>query len=201
MGHAPVGHPPTDPRCRQVFSCPDNAGHDGHASGDTFLNLTVSPDELADLPRSTARLVFAAQDMDECSAAALFLLERDDLSGNVRRALETAVAVAYARPWGKSNTIGSLGDHWLPSTPQERFLHDDVIAIRHKVYAHTDEEIAARGIKDMSELAGVPGPLFVPVWHPLNPNLLRPIAQLAQSQKGRFVAAVQELQERVRSTT
>jgi hypothetical protein len=61
--------------------------------------VQFSSDEVADLERSINRLVLAAQDMVECSAAVNHLLEKDDLSGD------------YARPWGKSNTIGPLGSH------------------------------------------------------------------------------------------
>src|SRR5437016_4095876 len=68
----------------------------------------------------------AGQDMAECRAAAQFL-DSQHLPGDVCRALETAIPVAYARPWGRSNTIGGLGDHWLPPRDDE-------------VYAHTGEE-------------------------------------------------------------
>jgi hypothetical protein len=50
--------------------------------------------ELGDLDRSLKRLVLAAQDMIEVVAAANFLLQRHDLPGDVRRALETAIPVA-----------------------------------------------------------------------------------------------------------
>ena len=164
-----------------------------------LFGVHFSAHELADLPRSIARLIFAAQDMAESSAAAAYLLERNDLSGDVRRALETAVPVAYARPWGKSNTIGGLESHWLPKRPDYQSLHTELINVRNKVYAHTDEEIAARGIEDVSAMAGVPGPFYVPAWHPLNPDLLPAIAELAKSQKQRFVEGVQELQRRLGS--
>jgi hypothetical protein len=166
----------------------------------TLLGVHFSAQELADLPRSIARLIFAAQDMAESSAAAECLLERNDLSGDVRRAPETAVPAAYARPWGKSNTIGGLESHWLPKRPDYQSLHTELINVRNKVYAHTDEEIAARGIEDVSAIAGVPGPFYVPAWHPLNPDLLPTIAELAESEKERFVEAVQELQRRLGSS-
>ncbi len=53
---------------------------------------------------------------------------------------------------------------------------------------------AARGIEDVSAIVGVPGPFYVTAWHPLNPDVLPAIAELAESQKQRFVEAVQELQ-------
>lgn len=59
--------------------------------------MHFSPEELADLTRSVKRLILGAQDMIEARAAAVFLRERDDLGGDVRRALDTAIPVAYAR--------------------------------------------------------------------------------------------------------
>jgi hypothetical protein len=62
-----------------------------------------SQEELADVERSLKRLILAAQDVIEARAAADLLLERNDLPGDVRRALEAAIPVAYARP-GASRT-------------------------------------------------------------------------------------------------
>jgi hypothetical protein len=157
-----------------------------------------SPEELADLTRSVKRLILAAQDMIEARAAAVFLRERDDLGGDVRRALETAIPVAYARPWGKRNTIGGLEDHWLPTRPDYRAVHDEMILVRNKVYAHTDEEIGARWIHDMSSILGASEPVFVPMWRPLNPDLLDPrFIDLAEHQKDRFIEGFQQLQSRL----
>lgn len=136
--------------------------------------------------------------MQECSAAASYLHSATGIPGDVRRALETAIPVAYARPWGKSNTIGGLPDHWLPADGAARRLHEQLIDLRNKVYAHTDEEIDARQIEDVSSIAGVPGPYFVPAWHPLNEEVLPAIQQLTESQKARFVAGTHELQRRMR---
>ncbi|HEX2459770.1 MAG TPA: hypothetical protein VHJ58_06440 [Vicinamibacterales bacterium] len=104
----------------------------------------IAPDEVAEPERSFNRLLFAVQDMGECRAAADFLQERYDIPGDVRRALETGALSAYARPWGKSITIGALGDHWLPRDPKQRGLHDALIQDRNKLYAHTDDEVGAR---------------------------------------------------------
>jgi hypothetical protein len=161
-----------------------------------------SADELADLERSLKRLILAAQDMIESLAAANFLLQRDDLPGDVRRALETAIPVAYARPWGKSNTIGGLELHWLPARPDLRAVHDEMILVRNKVYAHTDEEINARWIHGMSEAMKRPSPVLIPAWRPLNPDLLEPLfLGLAESQKDKLGAGAVELQRRLAATS
>ena len=43
--------------------------------------------------------------------------------------------------------------------------------------------LARRGIEDVSAIAGIPGSFYVPAWHPLNPDPLPAIAELAESQK------------------
>lgn len=160
----------------------------------------VSPGELADPERSFNRLVFAAQDMAECRAAIDFLLERNDVSGDVRRALETGAVVAYARPWGSRSTIGALGDHWLPRDPKQRTLHDALIKDRNKVYAHTDEEIKARWVAGAHWEAGAlrKPTTILPGWRPLTLERLPEIAELAESQKDKFSEGMLEL---VRPTT
>jgi hypothetical protein len=46
--------------------------------------------------------------------------------------------------------------------PRLRTTHESLIFVRNKVYAHTDEEINARWIVDISADLGVEGPVFVP---------------------------------------
>jgi hypothetical protein len=134
--------------------------------------------------------------MVECRAAADFLQERTDLNGDVRRALETAIPVAYVRPWGKWNTIGVLGPERLPRRPEQVELHNGLILVRNKVYAHTDEEIGARWITGMDKALGVPGMPLVPAWRPLNLDRLPEIAKLAEGQKARFLDGVFDLHQR-----
>jgi hypothetical protein len=133
--------------------------------------------------------------MVECRAAVDFLRKGTHIPSDVRRALETAAPVAYARPWGKSNTIGALGTHWRPNRWDELALHEELIKARNRVYAHIDEEIGTLGVPDLSRMQAISGPAFVSAWHPLNLDLLPEIAELAESQKVRFVEGVRELLE------
>jgi hypothetical protein len=155
--------------------------------------VLFSPAERADLERSARRLLLAAQDMVECRAAVDFLRQRTDLTGEVRRALETAAPVAYARPWGESNTIGALGSHWRPNRWDQLVLHEELIKVRDRVCAHTDEEIGARWVSDSSGMLGISAPTLLPAWRPLDLDLFPEIAELAESQKVRFVEGVREL--------
>lgn len=135
--------------------------------------------------------------MAESRAAAQFLVSQH-LPGDVCRALETAIPVAYARPWGESNTIGALGSHWLPPSEDFRRLHKALILMRNKVSAHTDEEIEARGITDVSEIAGMEGPLYATSWTPLERELLPGIEELTAFQEYRFNAGALLLQRALR---
>jgi hypothetical protein len=153
----------------------------------------LSSDELADPERSFNRLLFAVQDMAECRAAIEFLEERWDESGAVHRALETGAIVAYARPWTKGS-IGTLGDHWLPSDAEQRALHDVLIRDRNKVYAHTDEEVRARWVHGVRRDASA-----LPLWRPRTLDQLPQIRELADAQIDRFGQGVAELARRAAS--
>jgi hypothetical protein len=148
--------------------------------------------ETEDARRSIKRLLLAAQDMNDCSAAAAELLTRIAPS-SLARALETAIVVCYARPWGRSNRIGALEARWGPETPEDLALHEELIRLRDKVYAHTDDEIKARDIEDMSELLGTNHPVFAPGWHPIETEALPRIAALAEAQRARFLRGAREL--------
>jgi hypothetical protein len=158
----------------------------------------MSSDELADPERSFNRLVFAVQDMAECRGAIDFLLASYEVPGDARRALETGAVVAYARPWGKSNSIGALGAHWLPADPEQRALHDALIRDRHTLYAHTDEEVKARWVEGANWEAGAlkKPTTLLPAWRPLTLDRLPQIGDLAEAQKGRLMAGLLELARR-----
>jgi hypothetical protein len=153
----------------------------------------ISSVELADPERSFNRLLFAAQDMAECSGAIEYLRLRFDIPGDVQRALETGAVVAYARPWTKSS-IGALGAHWLPADEQ-RALHDALIRDRNKLYAHTDEEVKARWVAGVSWKSGVleKPSTVLPAWRPLTLDQLPQIRGLAEAQKDRFSEGIVEL--------
>jgi hypothetical protein len=126
--------------------------------------------------------------MLESRAAADFLQKRGDLPGDVRRALETGATIAYARPWGRTNTIGALGSHWRPQTDDQSALHEELINLRNRLYAHTDDDFNARWVADVSKMIGTSQPFLAPAWRPLKLDALPEIAALAESQKERFLA-------------
>jgi hypothetical protein len=151
-----------------------------------------SPAEIADPLLGTKRLVLAAQDMKDASEAAEALIERVGPA----RALETAIVVSYARPWTRS-TIKRLGDHWLPTDAGDLDLHGKLLHLRKKLYAHTDDDLGARGMRDVSDVSGVTEPQFAPSWRPLDRAVVPNIIALTNRQRERFRDGAGELGKQI----
>lgn len=89
--------------------------------------------------------------------------ERDSRTG---RLIETAMAVAYMRPF-TSPTLKTLRD-FVPQESGEKELHAYLEALRHTLYAHTDEETDRKfffslGFEDAGEDDWVPyGEMYTP---------------------------------------
>jgi hypothetical protein len=153
---------------------------------------SFTPAELEDPLRAAKRLVLASQDMADAAEATALLIQRPN-----SRVLETALAVSYARPWTEAS-IAALDTHWEPAAETHQELHREIIRLRNKVYAHTDEELGARGVRDVSSLAGTPDPLLVSEWRTLKPELLPVFEELSKQQRTRFREAANELSLLVR---
>ena len=84
-------------------------------------------------------LILAGKDMDQAHAAATAL--RVDLSDDesFRRALETAMAVCYMRPFTRSSLM-TLPNEYVPTTWPDADLHAGLKNLRNEVYAHTDKD-------------------------------------------------------------
>jgi hypothetical protein len=95
--------------------------------------------------------LIARSDMRQAGAAADFRVSRG--SGDRDRALETAFAICYARPFNKRNKLKPVldKDEWAPAEPNLRALHHKIIDLRDSVYAHNDKT-DARGVEDMGNL-------------------------------------------------
>ena len=151
-----------------------------------------SPAELEDPLRAAKRLVLASQDMGDAADAAAGLIARPG-----SRILETALAVSYARPWTDAS-IAALDAHWAPAEDVDRRLHDELLRLRDKLYAHTDEELGARGISDVSNYVDAPTPVLAAAWRFLRPEFLPAFEELSKSQRARFREAANELSLLVR---
>lgn len=154
--------------------------------------MTYSEGELADPLLATKRLLLAAQDMKEARDAAAAL----ETSAALRRPLETAMIVSYARPWTKAS-IKRLEDHWLPENAVDLEIHERLLFLRRKVYAHSDIDVSARGIRDISGIVGSDGPEFAVEWRQINESLFPAVSALAEQQRKRFREGARELSRRV----
>jgi hypothetical protein len=77
--------------------------------------------------------------MDMARAAAIALRDDTSVDAAYRRALETAIAVAYMRPFARTNSVGCLTDDDAP-TGEWIELHEWLDEVRDKRYAHIDKE-------------------------------------------------------------
>jgi hypothetical protein len=112
------------------------------------------------------------------------------------RALETAVAVCYWRPFTQSS-IGRLDP--VADGPSEESglgeLHRRLRRMRDKVYAHTDEEAG----RDVTVRDLGPGTSFITEgWEPLPRDWLPSVIALAEGQADRFRAEALDLGDQPR---
>lgn len=87
------------------------------------------------LAKEQRALLLASSDMEQAAAAARALENEHD--GTLARALETAMAVCYMRPFTKSDL--AVPDEYVPTTGVDEAAHSHLKALRNKVYAHTDK--------------------------------------------------------------
>ncbi len=111
--------------------------------------------------------------MAQAASAAVALQQETEGNGPLRRALETAIAVSYARPFAPGNRAGSLRNGWEPANPRQAAFHDALIELRNQVYAHTDRT-EARSVVDLKQLLGLEdegGRRYAEEWQALNVEL------------------------------
>jgi hypothetical protein len=142
------------------------------------------------LLREVRRFQFAQADMLQAAAAAEALL-REDTNRDLCRALETAIAVIYARPFTSSNKIGALGPEWAPPEPTDRSLHDQLREKRDQVYAHSDVT-PLRDVIDIGAALGKDHPVYSETWYPVSRPMLPIFIRMAREQEKRFYDAAVE---------
>src|SRR5438128_10835744 len=89
------------------------------------------------LQKKAVSLYLAASDMEQAIAAAK-ALDAESENLELMRALETAIAACYARPFTKGSMVVRLKASKWVSAGAERQLHDALMELRNQVYAHTD---------------------------------------------------------------
>lgn len=144
-----------------------------------------------DLTGDERRLVLAAADIRQVVAAAERLGELEPTDVNFVRALETAIAVCYWRPFSRNNAIGPLPTQWEPETADGLKVHRRLEHLRDKVGAHTDP---AGGRKAQANLLlNAEGELvdvgIAEEWDPLAHDELPAITATCRHQAERFLDA------------
>jgi hypothetical protein len=131
-------------------------------------------------------LILAAEDMDQATAAAVAL--RTDTSDDQawRRALETAMAVAYMRPF----TTGGwkLPGKYAPKDRAAKELHRTLEALRNKVYAHSDKASGrSASMKTLKTSHGIATLSYGSAWWAFPVQELQAVQALCYDQKERFL--------------
>lgn len=110
------------------------------------------------------RLMISIHDFEQSRSAATFLLEEVNDAAKYPlvemrrfRCLETAMVVAYARPFSMAKgEVGPLTwkDTKLSPTPEEKGLHQKLIKHRNTLYGHSDAEFVKMKVWFMQETSG-----------------------------------------------
>jgi hypothetical protein len=134
------------------------------------------------------RFRLAQADMRQVMAA-VEALSKEHQNGYLCRALETAIVVCYARPFGSKNKVGPIGKKWAPlkSFPK---LHAELLRLRDKVYAHTDKT-EARQVVDAGKMIGAES-AWTEGWHAIRREALPVIHELARQLEASLGAAVED---------
>lgn len=134
--------------------------------------------------------------MDQAHSAAISV-PHSTFAG-VRAALETGLAVSYARPFTTSRAKPPLnllqfrpdgqdeqGDGWVPEDTLDLGLHEQLIRLRRKVYAHTDDPEWRKAVNAGSIIEGAEH-LHAVRWWWMPDDWLAKVAPMLECQRGRF---------------
>jgi hypothetical protein len=133
------------------------------------------------------KLLLAVEDMEQANAAATAL--RADRSDDEawRRALETAMAVAYMRPF--TSGAWKLPARYEPKAGNEGVLHTRLRKLRNEVYAHSDRRSGRSA--DMSASLRTGNDVLIRYrtgWEAFPVEDLPAVQELVNNQRERFLA-------------
>jgi hypothetical protein len=138
--------------------------------------------------------------------AALGALEEEPEDENLKRALETGLAVCYARAFTRSKGLPRLDPQYRPRDAGHALLHDELIALRHTVYAHTDSS-GGRSVEVVigeTEISETPDGTHIHIpaelseqWTSLSLEKLPAYRRLIAAQRQRFTGELVELRSRL----
>jgi hypothetical protein len=151
------------------------------------------------LEKRKRALGLAAADMQQVNAATI-ALEREAYDVPLMLALETAIAVSYARSFTSSSLLQLDRGEYRPADPSLAQLHDDLYELRNRKFAHTDKNSE----RDAWVLYGDP-PVDVRSvgwkwqWTPIPRSWLAPIRTLCELQSERFVQEMVAIDEQLQA--
>jgi hypothetical protein len=122
--------------------------------------------------------------MDQAAAAARALETEDEYL--LARALETAIAVCYMRPFTKGS-LGELPPSFVPAADPDARYHAELKTLRNKVYAHTDKaggRSASMNVDAVDE--GLVTFAHRDVWFPIERGALPTLIDFFARQAGHF---------------
>jgi hypothetical protein len=112
-------------------------------------------------------------------------IEVSQEAADVRFALEAAIAVIYARPFKSARRRRLDLDEWTPSEERDRdrYWHDQFLAMRDTIYAHTDEYDASGRRIRFPEESEPPGLGYTEEWLGWEPGDDVEVEQLLDRQR------------------
>jgi len=139
----------------------------------------------------------AESDMEQAAAAATSL-QRVHWSG-LRRALETAVAVCYARPFTEGTDLDRK--KWAPRERSANELHWSLIELRNTLYAHTEPDTGRREIIDLGRIfiddIEISSRIYGEQYYSIPAEILLAIVALAEERQATFRAKADDLEHKL----
>jgi hypothetical protein len=130
-------------------------------------------------------LILAAEDMDQATAAAVALRADTGDDDAWTRALETAMAVSYMRPF----TTGAwkLPSRYVPKAGAAGEFHRALNELRNKVYAHSDAGSRTASMKTVATSEGIETISYGSAWWAFRVEDLPAVQVLCHDQRQRFL--------------
>jgi hypothetical protein len=155
--------------------------------------VLVSESDRNRLLKRQRALLLAASDMEQAAAAAKALA--DEADRDLARALETAIAVCYARAFTQSSIYQLSRQRYEPTDPRLAELHNELFNVRDKVYAHTDKKggrtvsLSLQAVPRFEDLGKKPVRIDfgrLEEWVPMPREVLPVALELFHAQRTRF---------------
>lgn len=137
------------------------------------------------------RFILARADMAQAREAAVCL--QGNINSDLARALETAIAVCYYRPFSSNKGLRALSERWRPGDARGRTLHAELALLRKQTYAHSDLATSGREIVNVGNIVGKPR-LYTESWMPLDKAVLPDLIDMFTVTHDRFETEISRIE-------